>query len=172
MNKVTHYTSLRATEKKGFTLIELLLFMGIITVLLLVLTQIFISVLDIQKESSATSSVQQDGTLILNRLMYDITRADSITIPSSLGQQTSSLQFVVGGINHTYAINNGNLLLTDNIDANQLNGFDTIVSDISFLRLGNANGKNTIRVGFTVTSKVAQAKGAEVRSFQTTIGLR
>lgn len=168
----TKAKGLYVTRKNGFTLIELVLFMGIVTILLVVLTQIFGSVLDVQKESAAFSSVQQDGTVILNRLMYDITRADSVITPSSLGQKTTNLQFSAGGINYTYAILNGNLVLTDNIGTDQLNSYDSTVSNVSFLRLGNVGGKNTIQIAFTLTSRVQQAKGVEVRNFQTTIGLR
>lgn len=165
----------QVSGKKGFTLIELLLFMGMVSILLLVLTQMFVSVLDLQKESTAVSAIQEDGAMILSRMMYDISRADSIVTPSSLGQQTTSLQITTGGINYTYSLNNnGNLELTDNVGTDQLNSFNSTVSNLTFTRLGNniVGGKHTIRLAFRLTSKVRQAKGFEVKNFQTTIGIR
>ena len=160
------------SKRKGFTLIEMLLFMAIVSFLLIMLTSIFTASLNVQKESEATSNVQQDGSYLISRLAYDTARAQSITIPSSLGTQTNNLQLVIDGTNYTYALNNGTLTITDNIGTDQLNNFDTTVSDLTFKRLGNSGGKNTIQINFRVSSKVQQSTGYEFKNFQTTVGLR
>ena len=158
--------------KKGFTLVELLIYIGMLSILLTVLTQIFGSILDAQLEGEATSSVQQDGRFILSRLTYDIRRTNNIVVPAVLGTQSTSLQLTIGGVNYTYAINSGNLELTNNLGANNLNSGDATVSNLNFTRLGNTGGKNTIQITYTVTSKVVRPKGQEIKNFQTTIGVR
>lgn len=160
------------SSKWGFTLVEMLMFLGIFSMLLVILTNIFSTSLDVQKESEATSSVQQDGAYIITRLTYDITRATSITTPSVLGSQSSSLAIIIAGVTNTYALTSGNLTLTDASGANLLNGYDTSISNLTFKRYGNVGGKNTIQINFTVTSKTQQASGFEIKNFQTTAGLR
>ena len=160
-------------SKKGFTLVELLIYMGLLSIILVVLSQIFGSVLDAQLESQATSSVHRDGRFILSKLTYDVHRANSIVLPASLGTSSTSLQLDISGIN-TYSLNNGNLELTSGLETNNLNSGDTTVSNLTFTRIGNsvANAKNTVRITYTITSRIVRPKGLETKDFQTTIGIR
>lgn len=159
-------------SRKGFTLVELLIFMGILTILLTVLTQVFTMILDSQLESQADSSVDQDGKYIINRLTYDLNNAQNINIPSIPGQQGETLQLVIGGINYAYSLNNGNMQLSDGNTTENLNSFNTNVSGVNFLRLGNPGGKNSIKITFTLTSKTIKNSGQEQEIFSTTLGLR
>lgn len=159
-------------KPRGFTIVELLMYMAIFSILLLVLIQIFTSILDVQQESQTTSSVYQDGEFILARLKFDIQRAQSITLPSGLGSQNPSLQITIDGIDFIYNLDNGNLLLVNNLGTASLNGFDTLVSNLNFKRIGNENGKDTIVVVFTLTSKTVQRGGPQIKNFQTTVGFR
>jgi prepilin-type N-terminal cleavage/methylation domain-containing protein len=160
--------------QKGFTLVELLIYIGMISILFTVLAQIFGAILDDQLESEATSSVQQDGRFILSRFSYDIQRADDIVIPADLGDQSSSLQLTITGVNYIYDLNNGNLELTNDIGTNTINSSDSTISGLSFTRIGNsvANAKNTVQIQYTVTSKIIRPKGLETKDYQTTIGIR
>ena len=165
---------IKLTSQKGITVVELLLYMGILTILLTILTSVFTSALDVQSESNAVSSVEQDGNYILARLAYDIHRAQSINIPATNGTTSNSFQIVIGGINYTYSIDaNNNIILTNNLGANNLNNYGTNVSTFSVQRLGNAGGiENTLRINFTVTSKTKRVSGYETKNFQTNISLR
>ncbi|MBI3443435.1 prepilin-type N-terminal cleavage/methylation domain-containing protein [Candidatus Woesebacteria bacterium] len=155
--------------RKGFTLIELLIYVGLMSIFIFVLTEIFLSVLDTQRESEASSSALQDGTFILSRLIYDVNRADAIVIPANLGDQTSSLQLTIDGVNYTYRLNGYNLEFTNN----QLNSFGSRVTNFSVRRIGNPNGKNSVKVAFTIESTIQQSGGfLEIRNFDTTVGLR
>jgi len=58
--------------KRGFTLIEILIYMGLMAALIIVLTNVFVTVLETQLESSSTSVVEIDGRYLLSRLIYDI----------------------------------------------------------------------------------------------------
>ena len=159
---------------KGFTLIELLIYMGLLSIILVVLSQIFGSILDAQLESEASSSVHRDGRFILSKLSHDIHKAQSIVDPAAIGEQSTDLQLTIDGINYTYSIYNGNLEVASGTETNNLNSGDTTVSDLTFTRIGNsvANAKNTVRITYTITSKIVRPKGVETKDFQTTIGIR
>ncbi|OGK10516.1 hypothetical protein A2767_04605 [Candidatus Roizmanbacteria bacterium RIFCSPHIGHO2_01_FULL_35_10] len=157
---------------KGYTLVELLIFMGMFSFLLIVLTQIFGLIVDTRLESEATSTVAQDGNYLLNRLIYDVSRANTINIPNAVGVTDTSLDITIDGINHVYALNNGNMQLTVNSVVFQLNNFYTSISNLTFTRIGNDDGKDTIQLGYTVTSDIQEASGPEIKSYQTTVGLR
>lgn len=136
------------------------------------MTDIFASIVDVRKESEAVTVIEQDGNFILSRLFYDISHASSITTPASLGSTTSTLQIVINGVSNTYSLNSGNLQVVNNNGTNILNSVNSTISNISFLRVGNASGKNTIQLTFTVTSKIVQSSGTESKIYQTSVGLR
>jgi len=160
--------------QKGITMVELLLYMSILAVFLTILTSVFTQALDVQSESQATSSVEQDGNYILTRLAYDIHRAQNINAPATNGTTTNSFQIVIGGINYAYSVDgNNNLILTNNLGINNLNNYGTSISAFSVQRLGNTGGvENTLKISFTITSRTKRASGFETKNFQTNLSLR
>ncbi len=161
-------------SQKGVTIVELVLYMAILSVLLTILTSIFVSALDVQSESQATSSVEQDGNYILARLAYDIHRAQSINIHATNGAINDNFQIVINDMSYTYIVDaNNNLILTDNSGINNLNNYGTSVSGFSIQRLGNTGGtEDSLKINFTVTSRTKRISGFEARNFQTNLSLR
>lgn len=161
-------------KHQGFTLVELLLYMGIFLILLIVFLQLFSSILDVQLESQSTSAVDSDGKYIIARLAYDIENASSIVTPSGNGLTRSSLEIWSNSADEDVVLTGGNLQLVNVTtgQTNNLNSADTIVSNVSFTRLGSTYGKSTITVAFTLTSTTHRTGGAEVRSYTTTLGQR
>lgn len=159
-------------HKKGLSIVELIIYMGLLSILLMVLTDVFVSILDVRKESEAVTVVEQDGNYILARLFYDVSRASSITTPASPGSSTSSLVINVGGVNYTYSLNSGNLQLVNNNGTDVLNSINTTISNPTFLRIGNSGGKNSIQISFTVSSVTKRNNGPETKTYQTSVGLR
>src|SRR5476651_71820 len=97
-------------SRKGFTLIELVLYIGILTILLTLMSSIFTSILDVQLESTATSSVNQDGRYLLSKLLYDVKSSSAIVVPSNPGTVSGTMQLTINSINYTYsASSSGNL---------------------------------------------------------------
>ena len=159
-------------KRPGVTLVELLIYMALVAIFLITLTDIFASILNVRTESEATSSVDEDSRFILARLNYDINRAQSITTPASLGNSTPNLVIVISGINYTYSLNTNNLELINNLGTNNLNSSETQVSGLSFQKIGNAGGKDTVKIQFTITSKTQRPAGPETKTFNTTVGRR
>ncbi|OGH16623.1 MAG: hypothetical protein A3C30_04305 [Candidatus Levybacteria bacterium RIFCSPHIGHO2_02_FULL_40_18] len=156
----------------GFTLVELLLYMGILSLFLLVQTQIFTSVLGVRLESEANSQVSQDSRFIMARLIYDINRAENIAVPATPSAVTDSLELIIDGTSNIYSLSAGNLLITNSQGSDNLNSFGTRISNLSFKKLGNVGGKNTVTISLTLTSVTQREAGPETRTVQTTSGLR
>ena len=148
--------------------------MGILSVLLSILVAVFGSIIEVQLESKATSSVDQDGRYILSRLIYDTQSATEIASPSA-GVTGTVLRITKNSENYTYALDtSGNLQITNNSGTDNLNSVDSMISDLSFLRIGSGTTKDTIQMKFTVTSKTQRTSGPrnETRTYQTTLGLQ
>lgn len=161
-------------SKKGFSLIELLLYMGIFSILIVVLFQLLTSIFDFQLESESASSVTQDGRFIVNKLAYDVPRAATISEPL-LGLTGQSLTILDGVNSYTYSLSSGNLIVTQNPGSisNQLNSLDTTVSNLNFYHLADNVEKNdTITVTFTLTSKIKRRGQPNSLDYRTTVGLR
>lgn len=153
-------------------MVELLIYMGLMSIMLAVVSQLFASIFDVKVESEATAVAEEDGRYILSRLIYDIGRASAVTTPASYGGSGSSLVLTIGGVANTYAISSGALNLTNGSGTNRLNGSQTTVSVLSFQKLGNSSANETVKVAFTVTSVAKEHGINEVRTYQTTIGRR
>ena len=109
--------------KRGFTLIELLIYMALVGLFLVVLTNMLATILETQAESTAVSLVDIDGRYILARLAYD---ANTVVLNPD-----------------AYTLVDGNLW-TSSV---RLNSYDSTVSGWSVIRVDN-----TARVTFTVSS--------------------
>lgn len=157
--------------KRGVTLIEMLVYMGLLSIIILVLSDIFSSVVSVQLESESASSIDQDGQYITSRFMYDMNRASSILSPANLGETTSSLSLRIDGVDNSYSIIGNNLVFNDGSESNLLNSFNTNISNVSFIRIGNL-ARSTITMSFTVTSKTVPKSGPKTRNFQVTQTLR
>jgi type II secretory pathway pseudopilin PulG len=160
--------------QKGITIIELILYMSILSVLITILTSIFISALDVQSESSAVSSVEQDGNYIIAKFGYDIRSSSAITFPFANGDSADNFVIVVDGEDYTYSVDgNNNLVLVNSLGTNSLNSYSSSISNFLVQRLGNAGGvENSLKISFTVTSKIAKNSGFETQNFATTFSLR
>ena len=150
--------------------------MGIFSILLVALFQLFTSIIDTQIESQSSSSVFLDGQYILNRSRYDIQRAKSIVTPSSSGEQGTITKLSIDNAIYTYSLVGGNLTLTNDIASTtgQLNRTDTTVSNLNFTRLSDTQGKNTdtLTISFRLTSNIIKRGGPKAENFKTTIGIR
>ena len=157
----------------GMTLVELILYMGLLSIFLIVLTSLFSQIISVHLESKSVSSVEEDGRYLLNRLTYDIRRASNITTPVNIGDSGSTLALVIDGSTYTYSQNETDLQLVSPAGTDIINSIDSQISNLDFQRIGNVSGKNTIVVSFTITSAIQKmGNEAETKNIQTTIGIR
>ncbi len=156
----------------GFTLVELLIYMGLISILMVMITQLFGAIFDVKIESEANSAVDQDGRFILSRLIHDIERSSAIITPLNYGSSSGNLVLTISGAANTYSVSGGNLQLTNNSGTNSVNSSQTTVSNMTFQKIGDEAANETVKITFTVSSIAQRTAGSEVRTFQTTVGRR
>src|SRR3989344_248577 len=160
--------------RSGFSLVELMLYAAILSVILIVVTNIFLSIVDLQLESQSTSGLAQDGRYVLSRFNYDLRRASVINSPT-LGGSSSTLTVTIDGVPYLYLINtDSNLGLTIGSSPEVImNSYGTKVSDLMFTHLGNGTGEeDLVRIKYTVTSRTIRQEGVESRTYESTVGLR
>lgn len=163
----------------GFTILELVLYLGLLGIFLVIMTNLFVASLDTRLESQDQSALQQNGRYLIGRFTYDLHRAQTISSPD-LGNQASSLDLVINdnGVDKhfIYTLDNQNLLLTVNDEQWQLNSSDTILTSLNFYRLGNSDinsqAKDGIQIKFTLQSLVEKNSGGSIKNFQTFINLK
>lgn len=159
--------------QRGFTQIELIVSMGILMILISILTTLFGQIVDVQLESQAISSVDQNGRFLMARLTHDMQSAQSIVLPATPGQVTDSLQLNLNSINYTYSVStSGNLVLKNNNGTDVLNTNAASISALTFKRIGSGDSNDTVQVSFTVSTRTTRTQGIEKKNFQTTLGLQ
>ncbi|KKQ36613.1 MAG: hypothetical protein US54_C0062G0008 [Candidatus Roizmanbacteria bacterium GW2011_GWA2_37_7] len=159
-------------SKSGFSLIELSLFMGLFSIILLVLITIFVELAQKQLEIQSMSSVESDKSYILSRLEYDISRADAIAIPGASGDSSDELELTIDGATYTYRLT-GTVLETDNNgDVQRLNNIRTEITNLSFQRIGNPSGVPSVQVYMDIASTFAETSGPRSTAIATTFGIR
>ena len=151
----------------GFTFIELMITMGLLGIFLVTLATIFTASIDVQTRTNSYSAVNSDGRFIMARLDYDIARASAIAAPSSLGSTSSSLSLTISGGTYTYTASGSTLLLTTPAGSGRLTSTGDTISNLSFTKLGNSGGLETIRYTFTLTGAGTGAN-ANTQTFTST----
>ena len=157
---------------KGFTLVEALLYTALLSLLLIVLTEIFVAILNVRSETQTKTSTESEGRFIMSRLAYDIARASSVTTPASIGMSGSTLALVIGGQTYTYSLQSGNLQLVSPAGTDTLNSNATSLTALTFLRTGNSGGKPLVTQTFTIQSVGLLQGNKDSKTFTTTVSLR
>ncbi len=160
-------------SQSGFTLIELILYMGLLSIFLVVLTDLLIQTLDVRTKSTAVTYVDSDAQYIQNRLQYDLRRASAVTSPATVGATASTLTMTIAGLSYSVASQSGNLVLTHAGVSQALNTSDTRLVSFSVTRIGNGTGNDTYQITTSLAS-VAILRGIPADSKTTvfTIGTR
>jgi prepilin-type N-terminal cleavage/methylation domain-containing protein len=147
-------------KRHGFTLIELLVYIGIFSILLVVLTEMLVSVLSLQLDSAATSSVDQDNRFIQQRLAFDIQRAKKAVA------NAGTLTLTIGSTTYQYAASGSDLQL----NGLPLNSYNTTISNLSFVNVGAST--TSVVINYGIISNVSRPQGQQIVNVNTVIGLR
>lgn len=141
-------------NNRGISIIELLVYIGLLSIFIIILLDVFTSILGAKLESQSTSTINQDARYIFSKLSYDITNASSFSVPN--------LTTLVVGTD-TYALVGDNLTL----NSVRINGADTKIDALSFVQIGN-----TVKTSFTIESLVDEPSGNQTRVIESTFGTR
>jgi prepilin-type N-terminal cleavage/methylation domain-containing protein len=161
-------------QKPGFTLVELLLSMGIFTILMTIIFQVFLSVIETRLSAEAASATTQDAQYVYSRLAYDISRSSAVVTPASPGQSSSTLQLTINGTSYTYAIDgSSHLNLTTGGTSTAVTSAGSKATAATFTRRGGATGAQSVTFDITLNSAIVRAgSGAVVRHVTGTVGTR
>lgn len=158
----------KPTLQQAFTTIELALYIGLMSIVLLLVSRIFTQALDVSQESRTVSVVERDARYVDARLRYDTSRANSVVVPASAGATGSQLQLQIGPATTSYTVSSGVLYL----DGNRITTPQTRVTAISFARVESVGGTPSVRVVYTLESIEARVGvGVEQSTFQTSYTL-
>ena len=171
MNTTKHHT--------GFTLIELTIYMGLVAIFLLFMSNVFVSIMSVKLETESKSPLYEDTNYIIGRLTYDMHRASRIIVPL-VGQSgpVVSLGIIENGTEHTYqyALNGTVLTLSDGVTTDRLNANSINISQFTATRVGNSasipSAKDTLQILLTAASTNQFASGPKTITIQSTIGMR
>lgn len=155
----------------GNTIVELILYLGLLSIFILMLTGLFSQILTAQTGSVTDSYLQTNGNFLLTKLSSDINSADSIITPAAIGTSSVSLTLKTGTENTSYSVVNHRLVLTDSSGSYNLNDVDTVISDFNVIRLGNPDGKNGLQISYQITSVIPN-QDVKSRNFSTFITIR
>ena len=117
-------------KRKAFTIVELVVYMGILSVLLVVFIDMFATLVNRQLETESLSSVQQDANYLLSRLTYDFSQSKNIQTPSSPGSPSATLTLLNGSTSYYYFLKSDNLISSHSGILDQLNSSETTISNV------------------------------------------
>jgi hypothetical protein len=158
--------------KKATTIVELTLYMGLLSIFLVIIFNLFSQIISTQTRSVAVSLVQTNGNFLISKLTHDINQANAITVPASIGSSALSMTLTVGTTNASYTVTNGRLVMTDATGSYNLNDADTTISNFLATRLGNSGGKAGLELSFTVTSNIVDNSNIKTKTYHTFASLR
>lgn len=159
-------------ERKGFTIAEMVIYLGILSVLLVVFINLFAVIVDRQLETEALSSTQYDATYLLSRFTYDFGRASAIDVPALPGSSSALLRLTIDGVVHEYSASSGALMLTSEGVQNRLTGSETTINTPQFIRYGAGTSHDVVQIIFDIESVSLQNGQTETVSFSTLLGVR
>lgn len=157
---------------KGVTIVELLIYLGLSTIMLVVLSELFVGILNESVKTQNYSAVQTDGRYILGRLKTQLNNASSVTSPVNLGDISTELVIVVAGVIQRYYVNAEKLYLNDGTGDYLMSHLDTRITNATFTRTGNVGGKPVILIVFTSSTGVLGTAQYESEAFKGAGGLR
>lgn len=159
-------------NSKGVTIVELIIYLGLSTIMLVVLSELFVSILDESVETQNYSAVQTDGRYILGRLKTQLNNADAVVVPANLGETTDELVLTLAGTTHRYHGVDDKLYLSDGTGDYLVSHLDTSITGVFFTRTGNVSGKPVILIEFVSSSGSPGTAQFESQVFKGAGGLR
>lgn len=140
-------------SKKGFSLIELILYIGIISVFILVVFQFIFIFVDARSKDQTISEVEDQGAQALKQITQLIRNSEAITSPIK-GESASSLTLdVIDPLKDPTIIDlsNGVIRIKEGVNnyINLTNDY-VVVSDLLFNNVSKEKNTGIIKIDFTI----------------------
>lgn len=138
-------------NNRGFTLIELLLYTVIAAGLLLSITAMISLLTQARIKNRAISTVEQQGTQILQIISQEIRNSSMITSPPN-GASGTTLQLQnISGQNVMFDLSSSTIRETKLNQTTPLSSNNIVISDLQFSNLTPDNTHNSIKIKFVLS---------------------
>ena len=174
---VRNYTISRNKTVRGFTLLELLIYMVILSGLMVIVANSFISLSKGRGQSEARSEVHAAIRFASERIRQDIKGASVVITPVS-GTSSTTLQMTVSGTTVTYDVLAGQLRRkVDAASPVAVTGTGIAVTALTFTRQENYNSvllatTTAIGIAMTLRYNASSTDWSYSDSIRTTVSLR
>lgn len=170
-------------DNKGFTLLETLIYFSLLSIILLIVVDLFFRISESSLESFRKNALETEGEYVLNKIAYDIHRIDvpnndSILEPPAPGDTTPWLIVSIDASIYTYVKDpgffTGNEIIVENpLERDRLTSNSVRVENMSFTRISNNDTKPTVKISFTLVSTAPSKDGTfESREFESVFSVR
>lgn len=139
---------------RGVTIVELLVYIGLLSVFMIILVDVFTAILAARLQSQSTSTLNQDARYILSRITYDVENSAIFAVPNPTTLTVGTDTFTLSGNDIT-------------LNSVKLNSLDTKIGSLNFTKIGG-----TVQVTYTIESLVTLQSGTQTQTIQTTLGSR
>lgn len=146
--------------------------MGLLTIFLFLLSGLFVSTLQTQRDSIDAARVEQDSHYIFTRLHYDINKADQLVVPHNNGDTQNNLTLAQGLDTYNYFLHDGKLKVSDGVNTINLTSPGVVVTKLSFQRLGNSDGTPSIKVETEIQAIDSSSSRPYTKELRFVLGLR
>ncbi|MFQ5492588.1 MAG: type II secretion system protein J [Candidatus Dojkabacteria bacterium] len=140
--------------RKAFTLVEIILYVGLVSMLLVVVAGFLTSVLQSRERSETVSEVDSQGVKVMQDIIQTVRNAQAINSPTQGNSAaTLSLDVVDGGADPTvYDLSGGALTITEGGGAVvDLTSGRVTASGLVFENLTRPGTDGIVRIEFTLT---------------------
>lgn len=138
-------------NNRGFTLIELLLYTVIAAGLLLSITAMIALLTQARIKNRAISTVEQQGTQILQIISQEIRNSSTVTSPTN-GTNGTTLQLQnISGQTVIFDLSSSTIRETKLNQTTPLSSNNIVISDLQFSNLTSDNIHNSIKIKFILS---------------------
>ncbi len=154
----------------GFTLIELLIYIGLFSVVTLLIATLFFEIGRFWAYTQKTDVLQDNARTVFTKLTQTIRAAQNVNSPQ-IGQSSDFLELNDQTIR--LYLENRSLKIQDQGTINELTNNQVEIESLEFARIQNPDGKPTVQIKVTFKAKtVLEAEQPDTLNFQTTVSLR
>lgn len=176
MNKTQH-KNIRRTVSQGFSLLELLIYVAILSGLMVVVSDSFISLSRARGQAEARNEVNAAIRFAAERIRQDLKGTSAVTTPI-LGTPATTLQATVSGTTILYDTLAGQLRRTEGAGSPvPVSGTNVFVDTTTFTRLENYNAPlnattTAIQIAMTFRYNASSTDWTYADTLRTTVTLR
>ena len=160
------------TKLPGVTLIELLIVMAILPMLLVMVSSMFGSFMDGQERAVAQAAINQEQQYLLEKLAYDVGQSSAIVLPATDGESGATLRLQTAAGTVEYVLSGVTLMRILSESSAPVTSTRVLVDTFAVQRLGNVEGKDSVRLHFSLSSTASAQLGLTTRETSTTYTLR